>query len=49
MYEIRLSRAFACAFYAALVEGKIEAPKDVIEQFQILKHHYDVQMNRELT
>ena len=49
MNEIRLSRSFACAFFDAMLEGKIEAPKEVLEKFQTLKDYYDTQMNRELS
>jgi hypothetical protein len=49
MQEIRLSRDFSCAFYDALVAGKVEVPKEVVEKFQTLKQYYDNQMNRELT
>ncbi len=49
MNEIRLSRSFACAFHDAMVEGKIEVPKEVLEKFKTLKDYYDEQMNRELS
>lgn len=49
LQELRLSRAFAVAFFDALQEGKIEAPKEVLETFQELKRCYDFQMNRELS
>jgi hypothetical protein len=49
MNEIRLSRSFTCAFFDAMLEGKIEAPKEVLEKFQTLKDYYDDQMNRELS
>jgi hypothetical protein len=47
--EIRLSRAFTSAFYDAMLEGKIEAPAEVLEKFHTLKQYYDDQMNRELS
>lgn len=47
--EVKLGRAFACAFYDALAEGKIEAPKEVLEKFKVLKDYYDAQMSRELS
>lgn len=47
--EVRLSRAFATAFYDALVESKVEVPKDVLDKFNALKNLYDYQMNRELS
>jgi hypothetical protein len=49
MNEIRLSRSFTCAFYDALLEGKIEAPEEVLEKFRALKQYHDDQMNRELS
>lgn len=48
MNEIRLSRSFTCAFYDAMVEGKIEVPEELLEKFSTLKQFYDEQMNREL-
>lgn len=47
--EVRLSRAFATAFYDALVESKVDVPKDVLDKFNALKNLYDYQMNRELS
>lgn len=47
--EIKLARAFACAFHDAILEGKVEAPKEVLDKFYTLKHYYDDQMNRELS
>lgn len=47
--EMRLSRAFACAFFDALTEGKVDVPKEVLEKFDDLKRHYDTQISRELS
>lgn len=47
--EMRLSRAFACAFFDALNEGKVDVPKEVLDAFTVLKNYYDDQMNRELS
>lgn len=47
--EVRLSRAFATAFYDALVDSKVEVPKDVLEKFNALKNLYDYQISRELS
>lgn len=49
MQEIRLSRDFSCAFYNALVAGKVEVPKEVMEKFQTLKKYHDEQMIREMS
>jgi hypothetical protein len=49
MQEIRLSRDFSCAFYDALVAGKVEVPAEVIEKFQMLKKYHDEQMSREMS
>ena len=47
--EIRLSRAFAVAFYEALQNAKVEVPQDVLDRFNTLKQFYDYQMTRELS
>jgi len=47
--ELRMSRAFATAFYDAMLEGKVEVPPEVLEKFKQLKEFYDYQMSREMT
>lgn len=43
MNEIRLSRSFTCAFYDAMVEGKIEVPEELLES---LVHLSNFMMNK---
>jgi len=49
MQEIRLSRAFACAFEEFYTKNPDKIPFDLLAEYIKLKKHYEYCMSRELS